>query len=295
MKSDTFSFQGAPGAFSHQAAIAFAERVSSGSGAAQSQFVPCQTFGEVFDNVCSGRTGYGAIPLENSSIGSIAANYDLLWSNDAVIVAEYFLPVHHNLIGLPDSKIEDVRVVFSHPAALDQCRKLFNDHPDMSARVHWDTSGAVRDVSTSRDRTLAAIAGELAATEYNMKILLPNIEDFEHNATRFGLIVRSSHKDAQLERKEGPYKISFALELKHEVGALATLLNRLAAAGANLTKIESRPIGETPWHYRFFIDMELAFPSLEQPVEAAFKETTQTYKSLGWYPSALNPADQSVP
>jgi prephenate dehydratase len=278
----SYSFQGAPGAFSHQAAIAFSEQVGE-----PGSFVPCQTFGEVFAKVVSGNTKYGAIPLENSSIGSIAANYDLLWTDDAFIIAEYFLPVHHNLIAFPDSKIEDIRTVFSHPAALDQCRRMFKQHPNMAARVHWDTSGAVADVRTSGDRSAAAIAGELAAAEYGMKVLLPNIEDFTHNATRFGLITKTA--DARTADLKPPYKVSFAVELSHKTGSLAGLLAKLAAAGANLTKIESRPIGETPWHYRFFIDMELSSAELESKVQDAFRQDGQNYKALGRYQVGKQP------
>ncbi|HEY9790558.1 MAG TPA: prephenate dehydratase domain-containing protein [Candidatus Obscuribacterales bacterium] len=282
----SYSFQGAPGAFSHQAAMAFSEQIGE-----PGKFVPCQTFGQVFANVVSGNTKYGAIPLENSSIGSIAANYDLLWTDDAFIIAEYFLPVHHNLIAFPDSKLENIRTVFSHPAALDQCRRLFKEHPNMAARVHWDTSGSVADVRTSADRSAAAIAGELAAAEYGMKILLPNIEDFTHNATRFGLITKTADGRAVAAKVKAPYKVSFAVELSHKAGSLAGLLTKLASAGANLTKIESRPIGERVWHYRFFMDIELSSPELESKIESAFKQDGENYKSLGKFAIGAQPTE----
>lgn len=277
-KHISISFQGAPGAFSHQAAIAFAEQLE-----VTARFVPCQTFGDMFHNVTSGSTEYGAVPLENSSIGSIAANYDLLWTADAKIVAEHFLPVHHHLIGFNGTKIAELKTVYSHPAALDQCRGLFQKNSNLAARVHWDTSGAVVFVKESGDKTAAAIAGELAAQEHGMSILASNVEDYTHNSTRFGLITASSAEQAAPAL---PYKLSCAVELEHKPGTLAGVLNSLAAIGANLTKIESRPIGETPWHYRFFIDLEVAVSAVE-PIEAALKVYSRNFKLLGRYAPAL--------
>lgn len=269
------AFQGALGAFSHQAAKKFTAALGQ-----QSEFVPCQTFGEVFQNVVSGGTEYGAIPLENSSIGSILANYDLLWTHDAIIISEYFLPVHHALIGHPDAELKEITAVYSHPAALDQCRGLFQNHPQMAARVHWDTSGAVVFVRDSRDRSIAAIAGEASATEHGMHVLMSNIEDFTHNATRFGLITKAGSSQAKVT---APYKVSIAAELQHKPGSLSDLLNRFAKIGANLTKIESRPIGESPWHYRFFLDMEVADDGMESRIKQELEAVSGNYKILGEY------------
>lgn len=288
----SIAFQGAPGAFSHAAAIAFAERLG-----VEASFDSCQTFGDVFAEVVSGNVTYGAIPLENSTIGSIVANYDLLWEHDAVIIAEHSLPVHHQLIGFPESRIEDLKLVFSHPAALDQCRKLFKEHSNIAPRVHWDTSGSVAHVKENGDRTLAAIAGPLAAKEYGMSILKADIEDFTSNATRFGLITRftdgempqplRSQTDAS-SSSNSAFKQSFAVELTHEVGALAKLVSAISVAGANLTKIESRPIGETPWHYRFFLDIEVGSERMENELESALRIASIRYKALGRYIPALS-------
>ncbi len=213
--------------------------------------------------------------------------------------------MHHQLIGFAATRIEDLEVVFSHPAALDQCRKLFKDYPNLSARVHWDTSGSVIHVKESGNKAWAAIAGELAAREYGMTILSRDIEDYPLNATRFALIaaVRNGalpHPMVRVERECSPkqanselfsasktYKECFAVELAHEVGALARLLNALADVGANLTKIESRPIGESPWHYHFFMDIEISSASMENELTAALKASSVRYKPLGRYFPAL--------
>jgi prephenate dehydratase len=274
-----FAFQGAAGSFSHQAALAFA----SDKGIA-AELLPCQSFGEVFEKVTISAADYGVIPLENSSIGSIVANYDLLWTHDCFVVGEYLLPVHHHLIGFAGADINEIRAVYSHPAALDQCRRLFKNHAGMAARVYWDTSASVVFVKESGDPANAAIAGEPAAREYGMSIILPNVEDYPHNCTRFGLIM--SNAAARAQPPAQPYKMSFAVELEHKPGTLARLLDVLAAAGANLTKIESRPIGETPWHYRFFVDMEVPSADDEPHITAALAESSQSFKALGRYAPA---------
>jgi prephenate dehydratase len=279
-KQATIAFQGAPGAFSHQAALAFAKQLG-----VEAQIVPCQTFGDMFQNVSNGTTEFGTVPLENSSIGSITANYDLLWNSSAKIIAEYVLPVHHHLIGWPGVEIGSLTTVYSHPAALDQCRELFQKYPNLTARVHWDTSGAVVHVKETGDKTAAAIAGELAAKEYGMAIIASNVEDYAHNSTRFGLITAAS---ALQPASEPPFKLSCAIELEHKPGALAGVLNSLAATGANLTKIESRPIGETLWHYRFFMDLELPADNIDA-IEAALKIYCRNFKVLGRYKAALVP------
>jgi prephenate dehydratase len=280
MTSKTFAFQGAPGAFSHQAARMYAAQIGD-----EASYLPCQSFGEVFDNVRSGAATYGVIPLENSSIGSIVANYDLLWSHDAFIVDEIFVPVHHHLIGFEGVRLAEIREVFSHPAALDQCRKLFKQNQKMSARVHWDTSGSVAYVKESGKRELAAIAGEPAAKEYGMAIIQSNVEDYAHNSTRFGLVVKmpADPKNMPSQGLTAPYKLSLVVELAHEPGALAKILHELAHLGANLTKIESRPIAENPWHYRFFMDIEIKDAANDQPLLAALAAKADNMKLLGRY------------
>lgn len=286
--SIAISFQGAPGAFSHAAALSFARQLSSENA----QMISCPTFGEVFARVIADRTTYGAVPLENSSIGSIVANYDLLWEHDAVIVAEYMLPVHHQLIGFPGTRVEDLKLVYSHPAALDQCRNLFRNHENLAPRVHWDTSGSVIHVKESGDRSNAAIAGVLAAKEHGMAVLAEDVEDYPVNATRFGLIAAGAFQrdrgpadsfSLEKSRTAAPNKISFAVELMHEVGALSRLLAAIAVAGANLTKIESRPIGSTPWHYRFFMDAEVPTAVSEAELEEALRPVCVQFKPLGRY------------
>jgi len=289
-------FQGARGAFSHRAGEIFAEQLSGTSKPAiKVEFVPLQAFTEVFDTVLSGQCAFGVVPLENSSVGSIVANYDLLWNKDVLIEAEIMLPVQHQLLGFPEAKIEDLEIIYSHPVALDQCRVLLNSLPRVKAISYWDTSGAAFFVKESANPRIAAIASEFAARETGLTVLKANVEDHAGNNTRFGVIRKDTYVHGsknngkttsasdKVENTSEPYKLSCAAEIAHKPGSLAKLLTALADIGANLTKIESRPIPETPWHYRFFLDMELKSGAHDDQIMAALAESCRAYKILGRY------------
>ena len=272
-------YQGAPGAFSHRAVKIFAEQINR-----LDEVVPvsCKTFEEVFNRILSGECSHGVIPLENSSVGSIVANYDLLWKNQAIqIVAEIYLPIHHNLIGFSDTDLSKLTEIYSHPVALDQCRSFLKEFGDAKAVTHWDTGAAVFHVKETGDRTYAAIAGQFAAEETGLTILRANIEDFSGNRTRFGVITLVNGQSPA--SPAAPVKISCVVEIAHQPGALANLLRNLAILGVNLTKIESRPIPETPWHYRFFLDIEVPFDEIVPAVATTVGRLSEAHKILGCY------------
>jgi prephenate dehydratase len=237
---------------SHRAARHFAEDTFAEY---ETSLQACRSFSEVFERIESSNEFYGAIPLENSSMGTIDANLDLLWTKSAIIVHEVYVPVHHNLITIPNARLEDIREVYSHPAALDQCRLLFEKYPLMRPVSHWDTGASAILVKEKNDSTIAAIASKKACDEQQLNVLLPNIEDYVHNATRFGLIIKAENLVKHIPT---PYKVSFALELPNEPGSLATVLTNFARCGVNLASCKSRPEPGQPWHYRFFVDIEVA-------------------------------------
>lgn len=277
----TFAFQGVPGAFSHSAGQLFARTLGQPGEAA---FVPCRTFNELFDKVLTKGSDYGVVPLENSSIGSITANYDLLWLSDIAIIGEISMPIHHQLIGIPGAAISELVEVYSHPAALDQCRKLFSELSGIRPVAFFDTSGAAGFVRDTGNPACAAIAGEVAAEEHGLAVLRRNVEDYPENSTRFGIITGAEPDPNKRNRlPQPPYKISCAVELPHKPGSLARLLTRLASLEVNLTKIESRPIPEAAWHYRFFVDIELDGLDQDTGVEQVLKDSSESYKILGRY------------
>lgn len=286
VESDTtrlsVAFQGAAGSFSHRAGQLLSRQLKGD----EPDYVHCRSFEEVFQKVLDEQSAFGVIPLENSSVGSIVANYDLLSRHDVCLVAEVYVPVHHQLLGFADCDVSDLKHIYSHPVALDQCRKFIATLPGVETIAHWDTGGAAFFVKESQDRSKAAIASEFAAKETGLKILRSNIEDFEENRTRFGVIALS---DELLERlstvspTHNRFKMACVAELDHKPGTLARLLIALNDVGINLTKIESRPIPENPWHYKFFLDLEV--PSREACDESkeVLERRSRHHKVLGCY------------
>jgi prephenate dehydratase len=273
------AFQGGIGSYSHQAASLFAKSL----GSKEIDLIPCQSFSEVFERVEDSNDIFGAVPLENSSMGSIGFSYDLFWLHNTVIVQELFLPVHHTLIAMKGATLSSLEKVYSHPAALEQCRKLFKDNPNLKAIPHWDTAASALLVKQSKDLKSAAIASEKAATEHGLTILKKNIEDYSHNTTRFCLIANS--KNGTRETKF-PYKVSIAMELPHKPGSLASTLNLFGEAGINLTTIQSRPNSEKAWHLLFFIDMEITSQKQADFLIRLLDQKDHTTKFLGQYPIA---------
>lgn len=289
------AFQGAPGAFSHRAGQIFTEQNKLGEDA---KYVPCRSFDEVFESVLDYKCALGVIPLENTSIGSIVANFDLLYKHPVMMVGEIYIPIHHQLIGFEGTALKSITAVYSHPAALDQCKVFLKSLPAAKPQAYWDTSGAALHVSASKDRKAAAIASEFAAKEANLAILKRDIEDHEGNSTRFGIIVPSvehQHTDNRKKpdpriaplveetSKTYPLKLSCVVELPHTPGTLANLLNGLVQNHINLTKIESRPVPSAPWHYRFFLDMVIDSQDKESQVIEEIKTRTESVKLLGRY------------
>ena len=170
------AIQGELGSFSHEAAEQMARHCA---------VVPCIRSAEVFDRLERGKVGLAVIPIENSLAGTVAEHADLLVDRDVFIQAEFHLRIVHNLIASPGVKLKAVRRVFSHPVALDQCRKLFRRHPKIEAVPFYDTAGSVKHVIANQLQDSAAIAGRQAAREYGGKILQSGIEDDKRNFTRF--------------------------------------------------------------------------------------------------------------
>jgi prephenate dehydratase len=258
----------------------------------------CQSFDQIFAKVVAGEAEFAVVPLENSSVGSIAANYDLLWRSPVIIVSEVYLDVHHNLLALPGAKLGDIKEIYSHPVALEQCQKFLATVPGAKPIAHLDTSSAAFHVKNTGDPKLAAIASEFAAAETGLNILQRNVEDHSGNRTRFGIVMgdQAGAGGAQWKQRAlemvsrcDKYKLTCNVELAHEPGSLSRLLDAIARCSANLTKIESRPIPETPWHYRFFLDMQITRDQ-DACVSTALRVHANSSKILGRYPIWIDTA-----
>ena len=266
------AIQGELGSFSHEAAEAMLPRAL---------VVPCARSREVFDRVTRGSVDGAVIPIENSLAGSVAEHFDLLLGREVHIVREFRLRIVHNLIALPGTKLGEVRRVFSHPVALDQCRDLFAKNPKLESVPFYDTAGSVKHVVAEGLRDAAGIASQRASAVYGGKILKAGIEDDKKNFTRFFLIRRGKARAAR-----GANKTSLAFSLKNVPGGLFRALSVFALRDISLSKIESRPMRGRPWEYVFFVDLLRGDDEGARNALRHLGEVAELVKVLGIYPGA---------
>lgn len=270
------AFQGEPGAFSEEAAIALL-----GGGI---ETIPRATFEALFSSIREGAADYALAPIENSLAGSVHKSYDLLLESHLQVVREVILPIAHNLIGTPDASLEDIESVESHPVALAQCEQFFRTHPQIMRVPALDTAGSVREIMLARDPSRAAIAGKRAAEIYGGRILVEHIEDHSENYTRFLLL------SATAEPNDRADKLSLVVHLEHKAGALKRALDVFAKRNISLLKIESRPIAGSPWEYRFYLDLQTSLNDVEA-VRALdeLRACASDVRILGCYPAHKEP------
>lgn len=247
---------------------------------------PCRTSAEVIERVVSGAVDGAVLPFENSLHGSVAEHNDLLLRNPLRLARESLLRIRHNVIAASGVALEEVGSVLSHPVALSQCRGWLAAHPGVQAMPFYDTAGAVKHVLATGSRTEAAVAPELAARIYGGTVLVRGIEDSVENLTRFYLVVREDRRFGDAEGEPPADKMSLAFAIDHRPGTLVRALGSLAAAGVNLSKIESRPVPGSPWQYIFHVD--LRFEDGEQADRALelLGPETRMMKELGRYRAA---------
>jgi prephenate dehydratase len=269
------AIQGERGSNSHMAALEMLGPV---------EIVPCSVSAEVIRAVLQKDVDGAVLPIENSLHGSVAEHYDLLLEHPVRIDRESLLRIRHNLIAAPGVRMEDIRSVLSHPVALSQCRHYLAKLDKVHALPFYDTAGSVKHVMEQGLRDTAGVAPELAAREYGAEIVVAGIEDHTANYTRFHLLQR-----ADAPRPEGlqpPNKLSVAFALQHRPGTLVAALQRLAEAGVDLTKIESRPVPGKPWEYVFYVDFRFASEVDADAALLALKRDCSMVKELGRYAAA---------
>jgi len=265
------AIQGEPGSFSHEAA----RRMVKGC-----TIVPCARSVEVFDLLESGQVPTAVIPIENSLAGSVTEHLDLLLARDVFIQRDFHLRIVHNLIAPRGVKKSDLRRVFSHPVALDQCRDFFRANPKIRPDPFYDTAGAVKHVIESKMPDAAGIASRHAASVYKGRILAAGIEDDKRNFTRFVLLRRRRRV------LPGANKTSIAFGLKNLPGALHKALRVFADRDISLSKIESRPIRGRPWEYVFYADFLRGDDKLARGALLQLKAVADMVKVLGIYRAA---------
>lgn len=271
----TIAFQGEHYAFSEAAAKQFLND--------DAECVPAQSFEKVFELVVNKKVDLGIIPIENTLYGSIHRNFDLLLEHDVKIVGETNLRIELQLIALPGVQLNQIEKIYSHPAALEQCRRFLTKHQDITSVPTYDTAGSVKLMIEQNDPSIAAIASRTAAEDLGMDIICREIEDFPENFTRFYVISCQKHEFGLAN------KTSIAFSTKNIPGALFKSLSVFFLRDINLSKIESRPLKGSPWKYLFYLDfMGNVQDESAKNALAHLEEITDFIKILGSYPASTH-------
>jgi chorismate mutase / prephenate dehydratase len=275
------AYQGVEGSYSHLAAQ---RRYAGRPGGAL--LAGHDSFRGAAGAVIAGDADLALLPIENTTAGSINETYDLLAAGSLHITGEVIAAIEHCLLALPGVALDELRVVMSHPQALAQCHDFFARHPQLASRAEVDTAGSARRVRDAGDRTLAAIASSAAAQRYGLAVVARGIQSSAGNATRFVEVALRPTPVAA----DAAAKTSLVLALADRPGALGEVLMRFAARGLSLTKIESRPIPEAAFTYRFYVDVlgHAAGESFDAAL-AEIRPLTTELRVLGTYPVATAP------
>ena len=259
------AYQGEPGANSH---------IACNEVFPDHEPLPCATFEDALAAVKSGEARYAMIPIENSLAGRVADIHHLLPGAGLNITGEHFLPIRFQLMAPKGARVDQITDVFSHVHALGQCRKIIRKL-GLKAHVAGDTAGAARQVSEWRDATRAALAPRLAADIYGLDILAENVEDAEHNTTRF-VFLSTTPEDAKAG--DGPLVTTFLFRVRNVPAALYKAMGGFATNGVNMTKLESYQLDGRFVATMFFADIE-GHPS-DPPVARALEELEFFSKEL---------------
>lgn len=244
--------------------------------------LPCRQFTDVFKAVETGECQYGIIPVENSTTGSVYQNLDLILDSKVTVVGEVQLRIELHLIANPGVRFEDIRIVYSHPQALQQCSLFLASLPAIETIASNDTAGSVLHIREKRLLHAAAIASRQAAEDNRMQILKEEIEDNSENYTRFHIIAKDAGMPPDAD------KTSIIFSMKNIPGALFKSLSVFALRDIDLLKIESRPMRGKRWKYLFYLDF--AGNMQEERCRNAIRhleEITSFLKVLGSYKAAV--------
>ena len=235
-------YQGLPGAYAHDAVCQYFGE--------DSDMYCVETWRDVMEDVKEGKADYAVLPIENSTAGIVSQVYDLLVEYDNYIVGETFVKVEHALLGTKDATMEDIERVYSHPQSLMQSAKFLEEHREWQQISLSNNAVSAKKVADDNDKAKAAIASVRAGKLYGLKVLKEKINYSDVNTTRFVIVGRNKvyQKDAS--------KVSICFELAHASGTLYDMLSHVIFNNLNMTSIESRPIEDKKFEYRFFVDFE---------------------------------------
>ncbi|NVM54404.1 MAG: prephenate dehydratase [Candidatus Helarchaeota archaeon] len=267
------AFLGPRGTFSDQAAKQYFSET-------EADFIIVKKISDVFRQVISEEAGYGVVPVENSTNGSVPITLDLLLESDLKVVGEIIIRIKHNLIALKEIPLSEIKTLLSKDQAIGQCRRFIEENLPNAEIIETKSTARAVEILTEYDNSVA-IGTKLAAEIYNRTIISKGIEDNQNNFTRFFVI---GHEESL---STGSDKTSIVFSVKHVPGALLNALKSFSSRNINLTKLESRPSRLTPWEYYFYTDFE-GHVSEDHVQEALqdLKKSTLYIKILGSYKSS---------
>lgn len=237
-----------------------------------------ENFENVFEAVENGTCKYGVLPIENSTAGSVKMTYDLMIKHDFYIVKSLRLKIDHNLLAKHGTKLSDIKEVFSHEQALNQCAEYLKNMPGVKLTVVKNTAMAAKMVAESDRTDIACLSSRNCAQLYDLDIVDKCVQDKDNNFTRFICFTK------QLEIYPGADRTSFMMVIDHKPGALYRVMSRFYALDINLLKIESRPIPDRNFEFMFYFDVEASVYSPEfKTLLSEFSRRSEEFKYLGTY------------
>lgn len=269
------AFQGTKGAYSEQAIYRLFGNEAQAIGLMHSH--------EVCASLKNDEVDMAILPLENSIVGNVNINIDLIYKEDFYAINEVYLPIKHCLLAPKGKTLRDIKFVHSHPIALEQCQDFLNKN-NLTAIPDYDTAGAAKNIANDSTGDQATISSPLCAKYYNLDILDDNVQNVSNNFTRFLVFV----KNKNVVKNQHANKMSIAFITKHNPGSLLNCLQIFADHGINLTQLQSRPIPEDPFVYTFFVDFLEHHNRLQTKkcLEALGLEAKKV-KIIGRYPGAF--------
>ena len=262
-------FQGAEGAYSQAAMLKyFGEEIDC---------FHVDTFRDAMASIDEGSAEFAVLPIENSTAGIVSEIYDLLVEFENYIVGEQIIKIEHCLLGVPGAKEEDIKTVYSHPQSLMQSERFLRDRDYRQVSMK-NNAFAAKKVADEGDKTQAAIASEIAGQIYGLEVLRKGVNDCDTNSTRFIIVTN------QKVFKKDAGKISLCFEIPHKSGSLYHMISHFIYNNLNMTKIESRPVEDRNWEYRFFVDFEgnLGDSAVKNALRG-LREEAKNLKILGNY------------
>lgn len=245
--------------------------------------VECATFDGLYQAMDEGRADAAVMAIENTTSGGLLPNLEILRKYDKKVKGEVYLPIHQNLMALPGQKLEDIRIVRSHYMAINQTREFFEEKaPWIHLVESEDTAKSAIDIAADGEKGVGAIASKLAAEQNGLEILMPDIETYKENYTRFLILDDDINLDpAKID------KASICFTLQHKPGSLASILTILAFYKMDLTRIQSLPIPGKKWQYFFYADITFDDYTRYQQAITAVKPLAEDIDILGEYTAAI--------